>query len=385
MKTIQPYRIGLIAVLTVLFVSDAFPQSQGPFNPGTITTGACTFSYSSVLAYSPTGNVATSNNAYASVTHCNCCDANTNCLKVSNFGFTIPLTATITGITVRIEKRASAGAIIQDNGLMLVKAGVEVGSSLATAANWPFSDTYVVYGGCSNLWGTTWTPAEINAVGFGCFFAAIDYSCTGNTQSFIDNIQITVCYLATLPVELNRFEAVIENNAAALSWETLSETNNHEFIIERSSDGVEFEELSRVKGAGTSTEVHNYTFIDRTILTGFNYYRLLQQDVNGAVVACGNVQVVEWVKPFSPQVISWNENGLAIRLFSENNQALEVSLVTVQGTRVGKQSVILQKGINDVNLLFYTQYPGMYILSLQLLNTVPVTLKLFYLNSSGYK
>jgi hypothetical protein len=85
----------------------------------------------------------------------------------------------------------------------------------------------------------------------------------------------------TLPVELTSFEGVQKNNTIALSWTTQTETNNDYFTVERSTNGLTFEEIGRVNGSGTSSQAHNYSFNDESPIVGTNYYRLKQTDFNG--------------------------------------------------------------------------------------------------------
>lgn len=171
--------------------------SQGPRNPELAENTSCPFSYSSMIDYLPAENVLLSDDVYATASHCDCCDANTRCLQTSGYGFTIPSSATIEGIVAEVEKKASPGSIIQDNGVQLMKANEVTGISYASAANWPLSDTYFVYGGPESLWGSSWTPAEINDAGFGLAFASISYTCNGNNIpaiTYIDNVRITVYF-----------------------------------------------------------------------------------------------------------------------------------------------------------------------------------------------
>jgi hypothetical protein len=63
-----------------------------------------------------------------------------------------------------------AGTIIESS-IKLVKADSVVGTSASTGATLPATDTTVEYGGSADLWGTTWTPAEINAATFGVAFS----------------------------------------------------------------------------------------------------------------------------------------------------------------------------------------------------------------------
>lgn len=170
---------------------------QGPLSPSMAANTSCPFSYSSMVDYLPAENAFASDDAYASASHCDCCDANTRCFETKGFGFNIPLTATIDGILVEVEKKASGGSMVQDNGVKLLKAGSTVGISQATAANWPFTDTYFSYGSDTSLWGTDWLPEDINNPDFGLAIASISYTCFGNGSpviSSIDQVSITVYF-----------------------------------------------------------------------------------------------------------------------------------------------------------------------------------------------
>ncbi len=85
----------------------------------------------------------------------------------------------------------------------------------------------------------------------------------------------------TLPVELTGFTATKLNTESLLKWETASEINNAQFDIERSLDGIHFEKIGEVAGAGNSNREIAYEFIDANPSTGVNYYRLNQIDFDG--------------------------------------------------------------------------------------------------------
>lgn len=185
-----------IAILLIPFSINA-QNFQGPFAPSLATNTSCPFSYSSTVDYLPAENAGASDNVYAAASHCDCCDANTRCFETSGFGFNIPLTATIDGIVVEVEKKATGGSMVQDNGVKLLKAGTTVGNSQATTSNWPSSDTYFTYGSSSDLWGSSWLPEDINHPGFGLAMASISYTCFGTGSpviSSIDHVSITVYF-----------------------------------------------------------------------------------------------------------------------------------------------------------------------------------------------
>ena len=83
---------------------------------------------------------------------------------------------------------------------------------------------------------------------------------------------------ATLPVELLSFNADLESDVVNLSWETLTEINNDYFVIERSKDTKEWEEIGEVKGAGNSVGSLTYISEDINPLKNISYYRLKQID-----------------------------------------------------------------------------------------------------------
>jgi hypothetical protein len=91
-----------------------------------------------------------------------------------------------------------------------------------------------------------------------------------------------------LPVELLDFSLIENNSKVSLSWTTGSELNNDYFTIEKSVNGVDFQLVAQVKGAGSSSMQHQYSLGDE-VSSGTTYYRLKQTDFNGESVYCGGV------------------------------------------------------------------------------------------------
>ena len=85
----------------------------------------------------------------------------------------------------------------------------------------------------------------------------------------------------TLPIELTNFSAVKNGHRVELSWQTASEINNDRFEIQRSSDASRFESIGKVDGEGNSQRLVDYAYTDEDPMTGVNYYRLMQVDIDG--------------------------------------------------------------------------------------------------------
>jgi len=127
-------------------------------------------------------------------------------LRSRAYGFTIPTGATIDGIEVSVNRRSNNnnfGLSINDSSLQLVKNGTIFGSNYATATDWPTTMDVANYGGATDLWGTTWTPADINSIDFGVALSVLNESAFSNKTAYVDYMQITVYY--TLPVAITSF------------------------------------------------------------------------------------------------------------------------------------------------------------------------------------
>ncbi len=92
---------------------------------------------------------------------------------------------------------------------------------------------------------------------------------------------------SVLPTELLHFDAEKSNSEVHVSWSTASEVNNDYFVVERSSDALNFEPISYLSGAGTSISTINYSYIDAYPLSGVSYYRLRQVDFDGTAKIYG--------------------------------------------------------------------------------------------------
>ncbi len=108
---------------------------------------------------------------------------------------------------------------------------------------------------------------------------------------YVDNVKISV-YSAVIPVELVSFTTSVINNTLALNWITATELNNSGFEILRSANDDNWQKIGFVTGNGTSTEIHNYSFVDQNPVIGKSFYKLRQIDFDGASEYSNTVEVV---------------------------------------------------------------------------------------------
>jgi len=142
----------------------------------------------------------TQNNVYTYVTNSKFDTTDvTERLDNTNFGFNIPTGSTIDGIEVSMDRYMSTGGA-NDYFLKLFKAGILMGDNKSVGAAWAASDTdtYVTFGSPTELWGTTWTEADIENISFGVALCA--QATADRTDVHVDHITITVYYsLAATP------------------------------------------------------------------------------------------------------------------------------------------------------------------------------------------
>lgn len=106
---------------------------------------------------------------------------------------------------------------------------------------------------------------------------------------------------APIPVELVSFTANANNNNVELRWTTSTETNNRGFEIQRTAilkevKNPEWEPVGFVNGKGTTTEIQNYSYIDKNLQPGKYLYRLKQIDFDGSYKYSDEVEV-ETISP----------------------------------------------------------------------------------------
>jgi len=179
----------------------------------------------------------------------------------------------------------------------------------------------------------------------------------------IDDIMVALYDVAcavVLPVNLLHFDATQnkKDGIVKVFWLTASESNLEKFIIERSSNGSEFEPLAEII-ATNSTEQQAYEIFDPNPLTGVNYYRLKVIDQNRAV-DYSPIRAVNAQEDMSQVFIYlMNDDQLAIEI-EEEDKYNGVQILTLTG------QIVLQKPIEStVNLVELTGLePGIYLCSL---------------------
>ena len=171
-----------------------------------------------------------------------------------------------------------------------------------------------------------WTGAGNIVIG-----SALDGA--SQNQAFLDNLIIGQVSSTPLPIELLDFSATLQDNRSViLSWETASEHNNDYFLIQRSENALDWEELAQVKGAGNSQEKRLYSFFDEQPFSGSMYYRLQQTDISGEF-SFSPIRVVNATNP--------SKSELKIYPNPSNN------FVTIEGQHLNTENILLYNALGQ--------------------------------------
>jgi len=143
---------------------------------------------------------------------------------------------------------------------------------------------------------------------------------------YYDIASFSIICDAVLPIELVEFNGYNEDNVNRLYWITASELNNDYFLLERSTNGIDWREVSKVGGAGNSNSMMEYRYDDDTYLDSLNYYRLTQVDFDGKsetfkVIAIDNRdnsnRVLVKVVNLMGQEVDEYQTGLVLEIYSD--------------------------------------------------------------------
>ncbi len=190
---------------------------------------------------------------------------------------------------------------------------------------------------------------------------------TDAAQTIWDNVII--------PVELTSFTAnVNQNGYVELNWTTATELNNLMFEVERKTEKDEYFTIGYVNGNGSTTEIQEYNYLDKTVDIGRYYYRLKQIDFQGTYEFSEEIEVdvkgplsftlqQNYPNPFNPST--------NIKFSIPESGDIKLAIYNI----VGEEVAVLVNGFTEAgfyNVTFdATSLPsGVYLYKLQSANSV---------------
>lgn len=172
--------------------------------------------------------------------------------------------------------------------------------------------------------------------------------------------------LTPLPVELINFNVIDNNGLIELAWETASEIDNDYFEIQKSNDGVVWNEVGIIVGAGNSQTNIEYEYYDKDGCEGTCLYRLKQVDFDGTfkysdVAIIEGKQEIAKIYNIYPNPVTTELN---VELKSNTYAPYSLTIYTVTGREMYNANVIFGEGINKFKVATDNFPQGMFLLVL---------------------
>lgn len=174
-----------------------------------------------------------------------------------------------------------------------------------------------------------------------------------------------------LPVKLGDFTAARDGKSIKLAWRTYTEHNSKGFELQKSADGVNFITLQFITTKatnGSSNTPLDYNLVDIKPFAGDNFYRLIQEDINGSKTYSKVVLVKEKKQPaIAIDKVFTRDKGhtLHIEVTATNSGNPTISLIDLHGKLIKQQVVAIQRGSNIIDFPVAGTSKGIYIIKLQ--------------------
>jgi uncharacterized repeat protein (TIGR03803 family) len=208
---------------------------------------------------------------------------------------------------------------------------------------------------CSNNVGTKALPLTSTVTTWG-----LDYVFVAQVDRFSSFYLASKAY-AALPVKLEYFKGITEPAVNRLQWKA-SCTDNTDFIVERSTDGIHFSQIGVV--LATVADCNKpVEFPDQNPLAGKVYYRLQMKEANGAItyssiVVLDRSQAQALNIRLLPNPVTGSQATFSIQ--SPINQLIPVTVYDATGRLVGRTQWQVQKGSQVKTLDVQHLPPGIY-------------------------
>ena len=178
-----------------------------------------------------------------------------------------------------------------------------------------------------------------------------------------------------LPIKLAWFDVQAAGQNVLVTWASEMERNNDFYTVERSRDGMQFEEVGRVDGAGNSDRRIEYEFLDENPYPGTSYYRLKQTDLDGQYEYF-EIKEVYMDKPLVEQALQIEKiypnparDYISLDLRSPSDEDAILEVYDLSGRLLLHEAARLSSGPNNLTIKLPAEIAaGNYILSVQTAN-----------------
>jgi hypothetical protein len=134
-----------------------------------------------------------------------------------------------------------------------------------------------------------------------------------------------------LPMKIGTFTAKTTNEGVRMDWNTFSEHNSRETVVERSVDGVNFYPIGNIAAAGNSSAEIKYTYTDANPMNGTIYYRLKKVDTEGNFTNSATKSVYFGLDTENAMTLYPNPVVDKVSVRWETNQPVDITVYDMTG------------------------------------------------------
>jgi hypothetical protein len=192
-------------------------------------------------------------------------------------------------------------------------------------------------------------------------------------QQKLFTLAVVMCFVGFQTKAACVYEQVIDGEnlqiGTMLTWSTNFEDENEIFIIEKSENGTEFENIGNVKAAGDSQNLKNYNFLDIMAKSDRAYYRLMQVNTDGS---SSYSDIVTVSKKFDNNFMVARMSAIATtNLFeltfdSFVDGSMNYSLTSIKGEVILENQLSVYNGLNELTIDLEDQKEGIFKLALNM-------------------
>lgn len=143
--------------------------------------------------------------------------------------------------------------------------------------------------------------------------------------------------LAPLPLAWLSFTATKQNQTALLKWATAQEQNTRNFSVQHSINGINWSGIGLLPATGSINSTGNYNYVHNNPVTGINYYRILQADMDNRS-SYSAIKTLKFTKTDEPFIIIGNpvtNDMLTVQV----NTSITLALYTAEGKLLWQEQV----------------------------------------------
>ena len=149
--------------------------------------------------------------------------------------------------------------------------------------------------------------------------------------------ELTLAGSAARPLAWLSFTATRQNSTALLKRATTQEQNTRNFSVQHSAIGINRTSIGLRPATGISNSTSNHSYIHTSPVTGINYYRILQTDMDNRN-SYSVIRTLNFTKTDEPFIIIGNaviNDALTVQV----NTSINLALYTADGKSLWQEQI----------------------------------------------